>query len=107
MRNCVFLAYGDNAIQEVQAALPAHTQFLSPSSPFYYVIGLTYSKTVMTRTSIALYRGWSKLVFESLDITKTRLFKYTENLSQKIEYFQIKNSNFFIFLLMNICAYIN
>ena len=44
--------------------------------------------------------------FLSFYITKTSLFKYTENFSTKNENFQIKSLIFFIFLLKNIdCGY--
>ena len=57
----------------------------------------------------AMFRYWgffwaSSIIY--LNITQTRLFKYTENFTTKNENFQIKNSDIFHFAAQNIdCGY--
>ena len=51
-----------------------------------------------------VFRKIMKLIYTQVKleiITKTSLFKYTENYNQKIENFQIKILIFFLFLLKN------
>ena len=58
-----------------------------------------------TQVSLHIHPVWLEFS-PSLDITKTRLFKYTENFTTKNENFQIKNSDIFHFSAQNIdCGY--